>query len=261
MNLFIPLAFADSGDHAHEASGMIGLILKLDTFSISLWASLLIFVLALFAYLVNSERERIKNFFFWAITTVTLVVTIVFIAQTIIKNFLSETGGPVHWHADFEVYDCGEELDLEDPTGLLNRIGTPILHEHGDKRIHVEGTLLKKENASLGEFFSVVGGELTSDRLIYPTNDGKRELVDGSFCEGSSEPSSLQVFAWTVEKGVATQKKIDDPVSYIPSPHAYVPPGDCLVIELSPEKDQTDYVCEQYRVAELNEELIIESSP
>jgi hypothetical protein len=260
MFSILPKVFADGGTHGHETFSGVDWLLSLESLSISLWGSLLIFLLALFAYVVNSPRDRTKNLFFWSICAVSIAVTAVFVVQTMIKNYLSETGGPVHWHADFEIYDCGEELDLIDPTGLLNRVGTPLLHEHGDKRIHVEGTLLKKQDASLGTFFDVVGGSLTDNSLMFPTNTGDVLLEAGKSCEGENEPSELQVFVWTVEEGVATQRKLEDPASYVPSPYSYVPPGDCIIVELTSEKERTAAVCEQYEVAEQNEELVIDLS-
>lgn len=98
--------------------------------------------------------------------------------------------GEIHYHADFEVMveENGElsELNLIDPgeycktatdqstimCKLNDRAGLTEYHEHNDDRIHLEGTFKTRDEASLRAFFQAVGGDLTNEKLIYPTNEG-----------------------------------------------------------------------------------------
>ncbi len=102
----------------------------------------------------------------------------------------SWSNGEIHWHADYEVFieENGEirELDLIDPSEfcetatdqtrvmckLNDRTGLKEYHEHNDDRIHLEGTFKTMEAASLRSFFQTFNGDLTNDRIVYPTNDG-----------------------------------------------------------------------------------------
>ena len=176
-------------------------------------------------------------------------------AYTVYLNIISENGGPVHWHADYEVWVCGQELDLIDPSGFSNKVGTSILHEHNDKRIHVEGVIIKKIEASLGYYFNVIGGKLTTEELIYPTNEGIVKKRNGEFC--NEKPAKLQVFLYKTFDKKFTQTKLDDDFpNYIMSAEALVPDGDCIIIEFDEEKNQTDKLCLSYKVKLENGELI-----
>jgi len=99
----------------------------------------------------------------------------------------SWSDGEIHYHADYEIIVQGEDgyeqLDLIDPSRfcddaeqsymctLNDRTGEKEYHEHNDRRIHLEGTFKTKEHATLQAFFHTFGGELTNERLVYPTND------------------------------------------------------------------------------------------
>ena len=148
------------------------------------------------------------------------------------------------------IWNCGQEVNLKDPTGgLTNRIGTTLLHEHNDKRIHVEGVVQHAEDASLGAFFNVIGGELTENSVIIPTNAGQLPLTNGSVCPDGAE-GNVQVFVYQTDAdGFYSQKKIIDPQNYQISPFTTVPAGDCVIIEFGPEKDKTDHLCRSYEVA------------
>ena len=92
------------------------------------------------AVLMNKRWPSFKPVLFSLIVIVTLGTTFTISGGTIYLNLNSATGGPVHWHTDFEIWACNNELELRDPHGALsNKIGTPTLHEHNDKRIHLEG--------------------------------------------------------------------------------------------------------------------------
>ena len=135
---------------------------------------------------------------------------------TIWLNQQSPYGGPVHWHADFEVWACGEQWELADPQGLENRIGTAAIHEHGDNRIHIEGVLLSEEEAELGSFFAKVGGALTEDGFRMPTPMGLMGRENGELCNGA--PGQWYVFVNGAPEPEAGE--------HVLAPHTTVPPGD-----------------------------------
>ena len=206
--------------------------------------------LALIALKTKGLDKGAKKLLFSAIVIVTLIPTIVMSASTIYLNVISSSGGPVHWHADIEVWNCGKEVDLKDPKGLSNKIGTPTLHEHNDKRIHLEGVVLKPTDASLGNFFHVIGGSLTRDAFSIPSNEGLLSVRNGANCAGETT-SQVQVFAYTTDKkNNYFQQKLEDPASFIIAPFSVVPQGDCIIVEFGFPKEKTDKLCRSYKVAE-----------
>jgi hypothetical protein len=266
-------------------------IVELETFinqlslTVTIVGSVLV-VLLLAIALVLSKRQtkaahKAKLPLFVAIVTVVLATTLTIGGGTVYLNIASATGGPVHWHADFEIWACGNELNLRDPHGLLsNKIGTPTLHEHNDKRIHVEGVpITLPYDFSLGKFMTVVGGGLSHDALTVPLNsdnyfettqdgDGNptpapellapfihteaggkvASFVSGQKC--GDQPAEVQVFAMHYNDAdkTYTQTKVGDPASYMPAKESQVPPGDCVIMEFAPSKARTDKLCKQYGI-------------
>lgn len=194
--------------------------------------------------------EGLKKFLFIGICIIVAVPTLYMVISTVYLNNISSSKGPVHWHADIEVWACGREVELQDPTGFLsNKIGTATLHEHNDKRIHLEGVVVHPEDASLGKFFNVIGGDLSSDSLIVPTNNGPVPYTNGSMCADGSE-GQVQVFVYQTDAdGYYTQKKIDNPAEYTIAPYSQVPHGDCIIVEFGTQKERTDKLCRSYNVA------------
>lgn len=194
--------------------------------------------------------EKLKKFLFFGIVLITAIPTLYMIIATVYLNTVSISNGPVHWHADIEVWACGREVELQDPQGALsNKIGTATLHEHNDKRIHLEGVVVHPEDASLGKFFKVIGGDLSSNMIIVPTNNGAVPYTNGSMCADGSV-GQPQVFIYqTDNEGYYTQKKIENPAAYKISPYSQVPQGDCIIVEFGPQKDKTDKLCRSYQVA------------
>ena len=202
--------------------------------------------------------------------------------STVYLNVKSDSGGPAHWHADFETWVCDNQIELRDPTGFLsNKIGTSVLHEHDDQRIHLEGVVVDdKVDASLGKFFHVVGGALTAEALVAPLNspdtglyfedevDGDGEnpanlqaiekfvvqdsegpyirLEDGQTCEDGRE-GDVQVFVISLNEDgeTYTQIKPENPRDYVITDDPNVPPGDCIIFEFGPTRERTDKICEQ----------------
>lgn len=141
-----------------------------------LYASIILGVTTLLAILLK-KRKSLKLPFF-AIMALTIIgSTLTLLGSTVYLNTESESGGPVHWHSDIEFWSCGAELELRDPHGWLsNKIGTTTYHEHNDKRVHLEGVVVRKaEDASLEKFMRVTGGYLADDRIGIPLNDKDKD--------------------------------------------------------------------------------------
>ncbi len=241
--------------------------------------ALLILVLVAGMSKNNKPHLRLPLFLLIAFTIIASTGTL--FGSTIYLNTHSDSGGPVHWHADFEAWACGVQLELRNPSGFLsNKIGTPILHEHNDQRIHLEGVVVDTStDATLGHFMNVVGGSISNEMMSYPlansiiedqvdgdkpdssghaaidgliTSDavGMKSFVGnkGQTCDGQeAEP---QVFVYQFNKDIDTyiQTKLDTPSSYVIRNESLVPPGDCIIMEFAPTKLKTSRLCEQYGI-------------
>lgn len=217
-------------------------------------------LLLLIAVLLRNGSESAKKGLFWTIASLIIATTGLLVGMTIYLNQTSVTAGPVHWHADFEVWVCGQKQDLRNPQGFSNKIGTPTLHEHDDLRIHVEGVVVNWTDVNLRAFFKVIGGELANDSLTIPVENVERRFVSGEPCPGEERPATLQVFAITadLQNRSYSQHKLADPTSYQFTQAAKVPPGDCLIIEFSQELDRTERLCQSYQVAKVTGEIVTE---
>ncbi len=177
-----------------------------------------IFIAAIILSLLFAKKlkEHHKKILFLAIALPIVISTAYLSATTVYLNAKSESHGPVHWHADYEIFACGERHELAKPEGLKNFVGSPTSHEHGDNRIHIEGVLLKLEQASLHEYFESIGGEFDGGTLGLPTEHGHKKWANGDLC--NSRPAKWYVFV--------NGKLKENAQDYIISPHATVPPGD-----------------------------------
>lgn len=237
---------------------------------------ILIGILLIVALFAKEPNEETKKFLFRGMVISIIFVTLFLAAETVIKNEQSVTGGPVHWHADYDIYVCGREelgqsshaprriipyasahegeeeeqkLDLADPEGLTNRIGPSDFHEHGDNRIHVEGVVTNLQDVSLGKFFEAIGGELTPTLLRLPTNHGEVTIQNGMECP-NGRPGEWRVFVYQTKDGIVTQEKLQNFTGYVLSPYSTVPPGDCIVLEFDSEiKNRTEKICPFYQIA------------
>jgi hypothetical protein len=251
-------------------------------------AALVLIICTLIA-IVSKDRleknKRLKLPLFVVMAGTIIVSTLLLFGTTIYLNTKSESKGPVHWHTDVEFWACGAELDLQDPKGALsNKIGTATYHEHNDKRIHLEGVVVRKsEDASLDKFMRVTGGYITKDRIGIPVNqdqsswlvgqdkqDGDKQNTsnpsllepflsqskDGSLLEFKkgqtcgTETAEVQAFLYRFDKASNTysQTKLPDPAEYVLRDESVVPPGDCLIVEFDVSKAKTDKLCQQYGV-------------
>lgn len=206
-------------------------------------------ILTILFILIASFKKSHSHYLFAGIVLTVISASVFLIGSTIYLNVVSSSKGPVHWHADTQIWACGQELDLEDPKGRLsNKIGTATLHEHNDKRIHLEGVVVSPEDASLGKSFSVIGGDINSQSLVVPTTEGKKSFLNGQKC--ADKTAEVQVFAYrALDNGLYTQKKLANPNDYKISPYSNVPPGDCIIVEFDSPRDRTDRMCKSWEVA------------
>ena len=212
----------------------------------------LIFLVMLAIWWAGDNENAKKGIFILMVITV-LLPTIYFVVSTLRVNFASPYGGPVHWHADFKIFACGTELDPPIPEGRFsNKTGTSVLHEHEDRRMHVEGVVVDDNEISLSNFFGSSVGELVGGRFKAPTGaQSFIEYSDGDTCS-NSEQGVWNVFLYeTGGTDIAHQRKlsIDEYPDYVLSPYQEAPPGDCIIFEFGPEKDVTQQICDFYQIA------------
>ena len=183
-------------------------------------------------------EEKHKRLLFWLVAIPVVLSTLYLAGFVIYKNQASITKGPVHWHADYQVWLCSQRMDLKDPTGLTNKIGSPLFHEHNDDRIHIEGAVMKLSDVNLANFFKVIGGKLTRTEISYPAKDKLHHYKNGDPCPDGSM-GTLKVYV--------NGKLNPNPESYVISPHSYVPPGDCIIFLFdSSSRTTTSQLCESW---------------
>ncbi len=202
-----------------------------------------LWLIMLTAFLLTIGKNRYqfhKKIFFMLLILPVILSTIYLIGDTVYNSLTSESKGPVHWHADYKIFVCGEELDLADPTGLANRIGTSALHEHNDGRIHVEGTIKELDSVFLANYFAAIGGELEEDHLVYPTGEKIYDYKNNDLCQNGKK-GTLKVYI--------NGKKTENFEDHIIYPNSRVPPGDCIIVLFDEtNEDTTNILCESWEV-------------
>lgn len=251
MKLFEVLAH-EGEEILEKVEPALDQVIRTNSINFTLWAILLLAILTVLSIILK-KSEYAKFILFGGFVVVALANTIYLSGSTIYLNQKSQTGGPIHWHADFEIYNCGQEVDIKDPEGFSNKTGEEVVHEHNDERMHFEGVLLDMHDASIGHFFESLGGSMSNKHLTIPTNEGLLTLQDDSFCKG--QQADFQVFVFKTKGSIFSQQKLTDPQNYVISPEGNVPPGDCVIIELDQTKDRTDKLCNFYKVAKEKGEL------
>ncbi len=250
---FVVFALVLPAAVAHEPNNL-GNEIRNNTVRLVLWGSLGVIALVGLAAFLKSKRKgkelpaALSHVLFFSIAFSVIGITAYVAGSTIYLNVVSSTNGPVHWHADFEVWHCGQWVDLVDPTGFSNRVGEPVLHEHNDNRMHIEGVVVERHDVSIGNFWRSVGGELSQGWLKVPANSGEVTMKDGDSCGDGT--GTLQVFVWKSVDGKAVQQKLGTGYEdYVPSGHGNIPPGDCIIFEFGELKDRTEHMCASYKVA------------
>ena len=175
-----------------------------------------------FVYFGNRMKQAGKKVAFLLMAGIAVGVTGYIIITTVLLNASSATGGPVHWHADFEIWACGERVVIKEPEGLSNKVGTNLMHHHNDNRIHVEGVLLEKEDASLGAFFEASGGTFNEHELSVIVKDGTlKTWRNGDTCPDGTV-GHVQLFV--------NDEPNTEYGAHVIAPYARAPPGDVLKI-------------------------------
>jgi hypothetical protein len=221
--------------HHDEAAGVGSPIMFL-----KITLGIVVFI-ALFVFWKRDRLSEInKQLFFWILLISVLASTLYLVGNTIYENRMSETEGPVHWHADYQVWYCGARLDLVDPRFPSNKIGSPLFHEHNDDRMHIEGTVQHLEDIDLGSYFEVIGGKLGNGEFRFPSVDGEYYVRNGDYCADDTI-GRLKVYV--------NGQQIEDFEHYLIYPDSYVPPGDCLMIVFDADNSTTtSKLCESWQV-------------
>lgn len=263
----LPPAFAhgnvgeEQGDEAIHDNSNLGEYLKAESLKYIIIAGIIAIVLVLISLFYKKKTEKTKVLLFLGISMPILLATIYSAGSTIYLNLLSQTRGPVHWHADYEIWDCDKKIDLIKPEGISNRVGSAVFHEHNDNRIHVEGVVTDKSEVDLHNFFTTIGGMLSKNALYLPTDNGFAEIKNGNICRGKE--AKIQVFLYKVKNPhdvknwVFEQQKLEDFENYVLAPYSNVPPGDCIIIEFDVKKEKTEHLCDTYKSAMNRGELSV----
>lgn len=227
----------------------LGDIVRANSIKFTILASILLIILLVLSHFFKEINQTLKKILFWGMILVIAANTAYLTSATVYLNLKSNSGGPVHYHADFEIWSCGRQLEFEHSQGLSNKVGTSLIHTHDDKRMHVEGVILDTHELSLGHIVEEMGGGIDSNMLIIPTEEGKVSLKTGESCP-DGKAGKLQVFVYKTEGKFYTQQKLADFKNYQISPYTQVPPGDCVIFDFdSVDKYKTDKMCLSYQVA------------
>lgn len=169
-------------------------------------AAITLIVLLVIAANTKDRFPKTKLPLFGAITSVIVLSTLYLFISTIYLNVVSDTGGPVHWHAEIEYWACDAELEIKDPYKFAsNKIGSPVLHEHDDKWIHHEGVVVSiKDDATIGHFMETIGGSLSDNRFTLPVNDDQL-IEDDTDGDATSDKyvSDLQSRVVRTDQGIS----------------------------------------------------------
>mgnify|MGYP001569409592 FL=1 len=68
--------------------------------------AIVLIILILYAIFAKPRKEKTKKILFWSIATVSMASILFLAGSTVYLNMVSPNGGPVHWHADFEIWNC-----------------------------------------------------------------------------------------------------------------------------------------------------------
>ena len=187
------------------------------------YASLAFLVILGLAVIGRSHmKEHGKKTVFTLVIIIVAITTFYVLAWTVVRNVASETGGPVHWHADFEIWACDEKQQLPESEELENKIGTSDFHHHNDYRIHLEGVPHDLEEFDLGHFFDAIGGKFSKDGITLPqVGGGTKSWTNGDKCpDGTKGALKMTVNG-------RNEQKME---KYIIAPYTDVPPGDFINI-------------------------------
>jgi len=217
--IFLLLILASASIFAHGKLEP-GDYLPVDPRAVTVAVFLLLLVIALVSIVFSNRlSEKTKKFFFAIIAVSVVSATLYAVGSTVFLNLISETQGPVHWHADFEIWVCGSQVkNLIAAKFPENKVGSELLHHHNDYRIHVEGVTVEKDDVSIGHFFEAIGGELTNQSITIPLDDGtKVTYSNGRQCP-NGKPGKLKLLVMNGQTAgrFVEKKELKD---YVMSPH------------------------------------------
>ncbi len=224
LALFIALVLAAGLVFAHGAGGSsVFERLTSGLINTSVYAFAFIAIAAIASAVFQKELGKNGKKAAFFIIAIAVIATTLYLGGTIVWiNLNSVTGGPVHWHADYEVWACGEKLELQMAEGLSNKIGTQLFHHHNDMRIHVEGVVMDWNEVGLREFFEAIGGEFTKDELtVILKDETTKTLHNGDLCP-DGHAGTLKLYVNGEQNGKMNE--------YVIKPYSQVPPGDFLKI-------------------------------
>jgi hypothetical protein len=242
-------------------------------------SSVLLLILTLLAALFRNSTHSLKLPLFVMMATIILSSTVYLTGVTIYLHNRSDSGGPVYHEAGIEIWACGNELELKDPSNWLSgKIGSSSLYERNDKTIHLDGIVFNAlKDASLGKFFYDIGGTLTQNALVVPLNDDRlfennidgdgpadahgslissylinddtqryAKFINGGKCK--DEKAFVQVFVYKFDQTNNTyrQSKVIDPANYSLTQSSNSDLSDCVIIEYDTIKNQTTKLCQNY---------------
>lgn len=254
-------AFAHEPQEAtHSVRAGMEAFIKTTSLETAAIAAAVLALLVSISLMRREQSEFFKKLVFFLMVVAIVVPTVYFVGGTIYLNLISVTRGPVHWHADFRIFACGEELQLKESEGWSNKVGTSVFHHHNDNRIHIEGVVVDPRAYTLHDFFSVIGGTLLPNSFAVPAQDGIRVWKNGDLCPDGA-PGEWQAFLYKTtdpERGIAHQRKLASYTDYVISPYGTIPPGDCIIFEFGPPKEKTDAICSFYQIAKDKGEIEIQ---
>lgn len=247
--LILP-AFAHEGQEiAQKLAPDLAEIVRANSLQFTLTSLGILLAIVVISAVFKNKGEVVKLLLFILIGLVSFANTIYLAGSTIYLNQISESKGPIHYHADFEIWNCGTEVEVENPKGFANKIGTEVVHEHNDKRMHFEGVILDLHDVSPSHFFESLGGSMSNSQLTVPTQGTLLTLKNNQRCL-DGKVGLLQVFVYQTKNSKFFQKKLTDPQNYQISLQGNIPPGDCIIFEFaSAIKNTTDKLCQSYQVA------------
>lgn len=201
--------------------------LPFDPFTAAGYVFLLVVAISLISLAFQKwVSEKAKKIFFIIVALTVGLTTIYAAGTTIYLNLISESGGPVHWHADYEIWVCGEHItNLQNAVFPSNKVGTSTLHHHDDFRMHVEGLVIHKSDVSLEKFFQAIGGDFTGASLTLKMKDESEKTVsNGELCNGKAGKWRL----YLKNNDTGKFEENFELQNYVLKPFFNIPPGDFI---------------------------------
>ena len=162
-------------------------------------------------HMTKEGREEIKNcivkskknkkIFMYLVIGI-LFLGIAYGSYSLFSNSYKEsyTKSEVHWHATISVFTCGDEIDMPNPFGD-NHIGSPLLHTHSDKLIHIEGKVWKKEDITLGKYFEALGLKFTNEQILNYKNGDLCNNKPGEVKLWVNEEENSELSSYVIKDG------------------------------------------------------------